>query len=268
MRTASSHDVIDFKCECGEMGTTARNWVKSSADGFAALNSLRFADAAEHWLIALPLASGDPWHAAAQTNAGTAFALCGDTHRAERSLRDAELSWAEHAQKLESAETDIPGRSSAFHFALASRNMAAFQSIHRRQLDRCCEAGRTIARFNRHVACEGRLPCADELNTLSTSLGDTLGPRAPAVRMLDAVSSIPNHCAPRDDSGYLDETATMALAEVPADDRPIDALTALKIAIGLTALLTPGLLQKARAARRSGSNAHFFFNSYAKPSST
>lgn len=250
------------------MSDTSRDWVNSAANGFAALNSLRFADAAEHWLSALPLASGDPWFAAAQTNAGTAFALCGDTHRAERALRDAELSWAEHAQKLESMETDIPGRSSAFHFALAARNMAAFQSIQRRQLDRCCEAGRTIARFNRHVACEGTLPCSQELDALSTSLSDTLGPRAPVVRMLDAVATAPDHCAPVDDSGYLDETATMALSEVRADDRPIDALTALKIAIGLTALLTPGLLQKAGAVPRSSSDAHVFSNSDTKPSST
>ena len=250
------------------MSDTARNWVKSSADGFAALSSLRFADAAEHWLSALPLASSDPWHAAAQTNAGTAFALYGDTHRAERALHDAELSWSEHAQKLESMETDIPGRSSAFHFALASRNMAAFQSIHRRQLDRCCEAGRAIARFNRHVTCEGRLPCVEELNALSASLGDTLGPRAPVVRMLDAVSNAPNRCAPADDSGYLDETANMALVEMPAHDRPIDALTALKIAIGLTALLTPGLLQKAGTVPRSSSDGHLLSDSDTKLSST
>ena len=250
------------------MSETARNWVKSSADGFVALNSLRFADAAEHWLSALPLASGDPWYAAAQTNAGTAFALCGDTQRAERALQDAEVSWVEHAQKLGSMEADIPGRSSAFHFALATRNMAAFQSIHRRQLDRCCETGRTIARFNRHVACEGWLPGANEIEALSATLGDTLGPGAPVVRMLDTVSTAPGRCGPADDSSYLDETANIALAEVSAHDRPLDALTALKIAIGLTALLTPGLLQKAGTVPRSSSDGHSLSNSNMKLSST
>lgn len=205
------------------------------------MGSSRYAEAAGHWLDAARLASfaaGDPRRMAAQTNMGAAHVLLGQIHAAEDALAEAELGWMECARRVETADVAISGRSSAFHFRLASHNLQSFQDVQRRRLARYCEAGLAITRFDRLLAGTGA--GGSVAAPLAALLADILGPRATEVRLLAA--STPSTMTDAADSLYAEKAAELVLHHASMPREGADDLAILEHAVALTALLRPGVV--------------------------
>lgn len=239
------------------MGEAFNSWVRATIAGFRAVAASDTAKAAGHWLAArdalLQVAPNDPRWAAAQTNAGAAYALLHQRGDAETALADAERRWMHLLGTTATADVPVSGRSSAFHFRLASTNLEAFQGAQRLRFSRLCEAGLAITRFNRLLASTGASASAAVVPALASQLTDLLGPRAPEVRLLLSLPR-PSSETPAADSIYADKVAALdarrgALSEPAADD-----LRPLEVAVALTALLPPGLLRNVEDALQAPSD--------------
>jgi hypothetical protein len=251
------------------MGMDATSgWADAALAGFRAMGASDYAAAAAHWLDARDaLASADPHdprRAAGQANAGAAHILLRQGLDAEAALADAEQRWMRLLSAIATADIVISGRSSAFHFTLASQNLQAFQNAQRRRLTRLCEAGLAITRFNRLLASAG--PAASEavVPSLVAQLSDILGSQSPEVRLL-LVSSSETEQA---DSPYADKAAAFDMRHAPAAEVPADPWLRLEGAVALTALLRPGLHSGTSAALQDASDVRPAFPAAAQSSST
>jgi hypothetical protein len=198
--------------------------------------------AARHWLDAshalLPSTRNNPLRAASQNNAGAAYVLLRQTLDAEAALADAERCWMQLLGAIATADIPISGRSSAFHFSLASQNIDAFQNAHRRRYSRLCEAGLAITRFNRLLASAEPSASAAVVPALASQLADLLGPQSPEVRLLLATPALSPETGAAD-SHYADKIAAFASRRAPMPSP--DDWQRLEVAVALTALLPPGL---------------------------
>ncbi|MCC7252677.1 hypothetical protein [Hyphomicrobium sp.] len=224
----------------------AHGWVDATLAGFRAMGASRHAEAAHHWLAAwdalAPTDMHDPRRAAGQTNAGVAYLLLQQAPEAEAMLAEAERGWMRVLGGIATANVPVPGRSSSFHFRLASRHLEAFQNAQRTRLARQCEAGLAIARFNRLVG-SARPAAGDALvTTLAAQLADILGPRSAEVRLLRASAEAGEAHSPYADKAVELTARRGLLTEPSADD-----WRHLEVAVQLTALLRPGLDPGARS---------------------
>lgn len=239
------------------MMDTRDGWVDATIAGFRAMGASRHADAAVHWLGAhTALASAaphDPWLATSQTNAGAAHLLLRQQHEADMAFAEAERSWIRLLDDVATADVALPGRSSSFHFRLASRNLEAFQDVERARHAQQCEAGLAITRFNRALAGARQVPC--DTHSLIPLLSDALGARAADLRLLGAVGPT----SESDDTPYADKAEELTARYAPAAAALTDGRRRLEAAVALTVLIRPGLGFQAAddvaAARRDSSHA-------------
>ena len=241
------------------MAGALTGWVQATIAGFRAMAASDAAKVAGHWLAArdalIEAAAEDPRRAAGQTNAGAGYVLLRRRDDAERTLADAERRWMHLLAATTTGDVPVSGRSSAFHFRLASTNLAAFQNAQRLRLSRLCEAGLAITRFNRLLASDGTSASAAVAPAVASQLTDLLGPRAPEVRLLLSTPG-PASEVPDAHAIYADKVATLdarrtTMAEPAADDWQL-----LEVAVALTALLPPGLPFDAGDALRQPSDPH------------
>lgn len=213
----------------------ADGWVSATLAGFRAMGASDTARAGRHWLAARDAlshpTSNDPLHAAGQTNAGAAHILLRQAGDAEATLADAERRWMQLLGSIATADVPIFGRSSAFHFSLASQNIEAFRNAQRRRLSRLCEAGLALTRFNRLLASATASASMAVVPALAERLSDLLGPRSPEVRLLLET--------PEADSHYSDKIAAFEPRSAAAMGPATDDWRRLEIAVFLTVLLPP-----------------------------
>lgn len=226
------------------MAGALTGWVQATTAGFRALGASDAAKAAGHWLAArdalIEAAAEDPRRAAGQTNAGAGFLLLGKRDNAERTLADAERRWMHLLAATTTGDVPVSGRSSAFHFRLASTNLAAFQNAQRLRLSRLCEAGLAIARFNRLLASDGASASAAVAPAVASQLTDLLGPRAPEVRLLLWTPGSASE-TPAAHTIYAEKVSALGARRTTVAEPAADAWQLLEVAVALTALLPPGL---------------------------
>jgi hypothetical protein len=231
-----------------------RDWATVTAAGFRDLASARLGKARRRWLLAHDTLSaaipgsaavrGDPRVAASHSNIGAGFLLLGRTDQAKASLDAAELAWLETIGALATLDFPVVGRSSAFHFKLASRNVSAFQETRRKRYAELCDAALAVTRFNRLVAdtaAPARHRMEQAARALAALLSNRFGPRAPDVVLLTgflaaAPSTTDGGLSPYADKASEFETRRQSLfALLP------EACGNLEAATALTALVVPGL---------------------------
>lgn len=234
------------------MTDAAGSWVDATIAGFRAMGASRYADAATYWLGArAALASADahdPWRAAGQTNAGAAYLLLRRHDEADAALAEAERIWMRLLNDIATADVTLPGRSSSFHFSLASRNLQAFQDVERGRYVRQCEAGLAITRFNRSLL-DAEPTSGDALiPDLASVLSDAVGARAVELRLVRATDPASEPA----DALYADKAAELAARYAPAVETLADGRRRLEAAVALTVLIRPGLgLETADAVPRA-----------------
>lgn len=216
-------------------------WIHTTIAGFVAMGRSQYAEAAGCWLTARDLVSGMPPSgariAATQTNAGAALLILRRREDGERALAEAEQGWSSLRDAIATWDVPLSGRSSAFHFRLASRNVAALQDVERRRLARKCEAALAITRWNRLQArASASLATAA---TLAPLLSDVLGPRSAELRLLEGSESHRRSAAP--DSPYAEKASELAATHDGRLASPEAPWRSLEVAVDLTVLLRPGL---------------------------
>ncbi len=217
------------------MGEAANDWLSATRSGFYAAAVSDTETAARHWLAAhdalRTAAPDDPLRAAAETNAGAAHVLLRQRGRAERALAEAERLWLRILEAaITAADIPITGRSSAFHFRLASRSLEAFRDAQRQRLLRLSSAGLAMTRLNRHLA--RRDPSADTVAAFASELAELLGPRSSEVRLLGETHVASSH--------YANKIAAFDASRTPMSGIPSDGWPRLEMAVALTVLLAPG----------------------------
>jgi len=256
---ASCRQAMTRKMDQRSMGEAANDWLSATRSGFHAAAASDSETAARHWLAAhdaLRMATpDDPLRAAAETNAGAAHVLLRQRGRAERSLAEAERLWLRILEAIAVADIPISGRSSAFHFRLASQSLEAFRDAQRQRLARLSTAGLEMTRFNRHLARAA--PSADTMAAaaLASELAKLLGPHSPEVRLLAERHAASSH--------YADKIAAFDANRAPMSEVPSDGWPRLEVAVALTVLLAPGTGPDVRRGRQELSAAFPI-----KPSST
>lgn len=231
------------------MEEAANGWVQATVAGFRAMALSDAVTASDRWLAAREAlsrtTSGDPLHAVSQTNAATAHVLLGQAGDAAATLAAAEQLWMKLLTTIATADIPIEGRSSAFHFGLAARNLDAFRNAQRRRFTRLCEAGLAMTRFN-GLLTRGGSPAA-AVPALASQLAELLGPHSPEVRFLRAAASLPSEAHARY-SHYAGEIGALysSRALSAADD-----WRRLEVAVSLTTLLPPGTPVDARPIKSS-----------------
>lgn len=224
------------------MPEALNGWLEATIAGFGSMAASDTANAASHWLTArgaLQVAAhNDPRRAASQTNAGAAHVLLRQSCDADAMLADAERLWTQLLGFTASADVSVPGRSSAFHFRLASTNLEAFQNVQRRRLARLCEAGLTITRFNRLLASAGPSACGAVAASVASQLADFLGPHTPEVHLLSTALQ-PSSETSAADSIYADKVAALEAKRAAMSEPAADEAGLLEAAVALTVLLPP-----------------------------
>lgn len=222
------------------MTDETRDWPDATIAGFHAMGASRYAEAAKHWLAAREALASAPMHdprrAASEANAGVAYILLRQQREAEAALADAARIWTDLLNTVEAADVTLAGRSSSFHFRLASQNLQAFQDAERRRHARQCDAGLAITHFNRLIASMGPEAGEATMPALHTLLADIFGPRSPEVRLLAPDAA---------DTPYADKAEALAL-RVAAPGEAVGGLPSLALAVAFTVLLRPGLTLNAQ----------------------
>lgn len=219
---------------------TIDGWKNETMAGFAALARGRYADAAHRWSVALnfviDVEPHDPRRAAALSNLGAGRILAGQQAAAIDALDQSAQAWRRVASRIGTVDVPVTGTSSAFHFRLASRHLAAFQNARRKRLSELCAASLAITQFNRACAQPSKTAdIAQAANTLAEVLSRCLGPHAPEVRMLKPPCGSATSGAPIADAPYAEKFAALAARRSERSD----AFATIETACALTALVTP-----------------------------
>ena len=178
----------------------ACKWVQSTVAGFLEMSRSRYPEAAGQ-LATRTRCSGshkpcDPRLAASQTNAGVGYILLHRMTEADAILNEAEQTWMQILDSIDSLDVPVVSISSSFHFRLASKNLQGFAQARRRRYARLCEASLAIARFNRLFTTANPLPSEaveHRSTSLRTLLSDVLGPHSPEVRLLSSTAELPHN---------------------------------------------------------------------------
>jgi hypothetical protein len=227
-------------------------WAAKILAGINALSRGAPCEAVAHGLASFahlePERPGDPRRAATHANLGIGYVLLEDWAKAESAFRAAEQHWLDAIETLATLDFPIVGRSSSFHFSLASRNVPAFQDTRRRRYENLCHACLAITRFNRMFA-ERPAPKRETVETsarkLTAVLSGVFGPRAPDVRALtcvfaNAADDNANGVSPYAEKSAEFESRMEAMsALLPEACQNLEAATALTAVIALDAELHP-----------------------------
>jgi hypothetical protein len=237
--------------------TSLEIWERHTSAGFRALSCRRWREAADEWLRSHDdVRTAETWdarQAAAMNNMGVACLLEARWAAAERYFDMAREAWAQARARIPQLEIPVTGRSSVFHFRLATRHHEAFADSRRRRCAALCTAASAITDFNagltRHAAGRSS-PSSEATSAIVHALVDAFGPRCPELKLI----------------GESDNSVAGAADTTPADAAQTDAIYAekalrahelqarsmaaafsadyrrLEMATNLTALLSPRLL--------------------------
>lgn len=231
------------------------SWERHTAAGFRALSRSLRREAADEWAKSIDdLTSTENWDArlaAAMNNAGVGCLLEAKWTAAAGYLGKARDAWARTEAHIPELEVPIVGRSSAFHFRLATRHQDAFAANRRRRCAMLCNAASAITDFNagvaaRHTAAGTSFPGKD-ISAIVRALSDAFGPRCPELQLIgardDATAEIPPAGGEETDALYEEKArrvfelmARSMSAALSPDYRRFEMAT------NLTALLSPRLL--------------------------
>jgi hypothetical protein len=240
------------------------DWSAKILAGIGALSRGEPNEAIAHGLASFahlePETPGDPRRAATHANLGVGYLLLRDPTEAAAAFRAAETSWLDTIETLPTLDFPIVGRSSSFHFRLASRNVTAFQETRRKRYEDLCRACLAITRFNRMFADRrslNRETVETSARKLAQLLSCVFGPRAPDVRTLTSLFAT-GACDKKDGiSPYSEKAAEFesrmqaTSALLPEACRNLEAATALTTLIELDADLRPVLRDPASARSRT-----------------
>lgn len=228
-----------------EMGSPL-DWAEVTVAGFRMLSLSRHGEAADLWQrsfdVLRPAILGDPRLAASHSNIGAGYILLGQPNDAEAALVAAEKAWHETIGTLQTLDFPVVGRSSSFHFKLASRNLPAFQEIRRKRYVELCEACQAITRFNRLFAdtkAPGRRTVDKAARALAALLSNAIGPLSPEVRLLTGLfEGAPNNSGGV--SPYAEKASEFAVRRQSMSQLLPEACGNLEVAAALTVLIAPG----------------------------
>lgn len=237
--------------------TSLENWERHTSAGFRALSRRRWRTISEEWLQSIEdVRTAETWDArlaAAMNNMGVVYLLEARWTAAERYFDMARESWALAQARIPQLEIPVTGRSSAFHFRLATRHHEAFAGSRRRRCTALCTAASAITDFNAELGrhASGRSsPSSAPPSAIVHAVVEAFGPRCPELKLI----------------GVGDNSSTGAAEITPADAAQTDAIYAkkalrarelearsiaaalsadyrrLEMATNLTALLSPRLL--------------------------
>lgn len=220
-------------------------WTAKTCAGFNEMAHGRAAHAAEHWAAAgadIPFENGPtPVVAAMSNNSGAGHLLLGRQREARSLFERAEASWVQAIAEAREWDVSLASSSSAFHIALASRNLTAFQNARRRPYAQLCAAALAITRFNLVLASGVEGKFAAIADALATQLEDSLGPDAADVGLLRISYRGPTGLF-GDDSPYSRKIAAFdAMRTVLISERREDDWRNVEAAVALTVLLHPDL---------------------------
>ena len=225
----------------------ACKWVQSTVAGFLEMSRSRYPEAAGHWLRALDVLDRsrprDPRLAASQTNAGAGYILLHRMTEADAILNEAEQTWMQILDSIDSLDVPVVSISSSFHFRLASKNLQGFVQARRGRYARLCEASLAIARFNRLFTTANPLPSEaveHRSTSLRTLLSDVLGPHSPEVRLLSSTAESPHNEA--DELLYGEKVGQFERRRQTMSDALSDECLNLETSVALTALLSPRIV--------------------------
>lgn len=230
--------------------TSLEIWERHTSAGFRALSCRRWQEAADEWLKSLDdvrtAERSDARLAAATNNMGVASLLEARWAAAERYFDMAREAWAQAQARIPELEIPVTGRSSAFHFRLATRHHEAFAESRRRRCAALCTAASAITDFNAGLArhASGRTsPSSEDPSVIVHAVVDAFGPRCPELKLIGEGDNSSATDAAQTDAIYAEKAlrarelqARSMAAALSADYRR------LEMATNLTALLSPRLL--------------------------
>lgn len=220
--------------------TTVDDWKNETMAGFEAMARGCYAEAAQRWSVALNFVIeaelADPRRAAALSNVGAGRILAGQGTAAIEILDQSAQAWRRVTAGIETVDVPMTGTSSAFHFRLASRHLAAFQNARRSRLSELCAASLAITQFNRACAQPSKnAEIAQAAGALADVLSRCLGPHAPEVRMLQPSCEVGTSEASNGNAPYADKFAALTARRCER----ADVFGTLETACALTALVAP-----------------------------
>jgi hypothetical protein len=237
--------------------TSLEIWEAHTSAGFRALSCRRWREVTDEWLKSFDAVrtaeKSDARLAAAMSNMGVACLLEARWTAAERYFDRAREAWARAEAHIPQLEIPVTGRSSAFHFRLATHHHEAFADSRRRRCAALCTAASAITDFNARLArqASGRSsPSSEPSSAIVHAVVDAFGPRCLELKL---IGESDNSIARTDEITPPDAAQTDAIyAEKALRARELQgrsmaaALSAdyrrLEMATNLTALLSPRLL--------------------------
>lgn len=242
------------------------SWERHTQAGFHALSCGRWREAADEWLKSIDdVRTAETWDAriaAAMNNSGVASLLESRWADAEVYFDKARQAWTQAQARIPELEVPIVGRSSAFHFRLATRHQEAFAASRRRRCAVLCRAASAITDFNsglaRYAAARSS-PSSEDMRAIVCAVVDAFGPRCAELQLIGeddnsmtGPAEIPSADAARTDALYGEKA--LRVFELQARSMAAALSTdyrRLEMATNLTALLSPRLLRA-----RAGSPSH------------
>jgi hypothetical protein len=233
------------------------NWERHTQAGFRALSRGLWRQAAEEWQTSFEdLQSAKAWDArvaAAMNNTGVACLLDSNPAAAESHFDKAREAWTQTQARIPELEVPVVGRSSAFHFRLATRHQEAFAAHRRRRCAVLCKAASAITSFNAGLArpASNSSTAREQMREIAQTLVDAFGPRCPEIQLIGEGTTtagpeeITSSAAARTNAPYGEKAervfelqARSMAAALSTDYRR------LEMATNLTALLSPRLLRE------------------------
>jgi hypothetical protein len=234
------------------------SWERHTAAGFRALSCGLWREAADEWLKSIDdVRSAESWdarRAAALNNSGVTCLLESRWAAAEDYFAKARQAWMQTEARIPELDVPVVGRSSVFHFRLATRHHNAFDANRRRRCAVLCKAASAITDFNaglvaRRAVARSASPC-ENMSPIVRALVDAFGPRCPELQLIRVddnsvaePAEIPSARGEETDALYGEKArrvfelkARSMAAALSADYRR------LEMATNLTALLSPRLL--------------------------
>lgn len=172
-------------------GASLESWERHTQAGFHALSLGLWREAADEWLKSLgevqTAETSDARRAAAMNNSGVASLLESRWSDAKAYFDEARQAWTQVQLHIPELEVPVVGRSSSFHFRLATRHQDAFAASRRQRCAVLCRAASAITDFNAELALQatGRSsPSCEDMSPTTRALVDAFGPRCPELLLI------------------------------------------------------------------------------------
>jgi hypothetical protein len=167
------------------------SWERHTQAGFHALSLGRWREASDEWLKSLDevqtAETSDARRPAALNNSGVASLLESRWSDAKAYFDEARQAWTQVQLHIPELEVPVVGRSSSFHFRLATRHQDAFAASRRQRCAVLCRAALAITDFNAELALDatGRSsPSFENASLVKRALVDAFGPRCPELQLI------------------------------------------------------------------------------------